>query len=278
MKAHTLFITNLFLFLSFSIDSIAQNKQLTCSDIKDGIFYYYPKNSADRYIDVREGELLNEKNTKTGDSSIWQVKWTDECIYSLKYVSGNAKTTDEMQAFLKKHKFIYEILKVTNEYYVFKGYVDKTTNIPILTDTIWLNEKTHIANNELFKQVRNTSELKKSNFSDTSKYAVLYIYRPQKLTNSLGNYIIYFDNNMMCVAQNNTGYIFKILKEGKFQVKSKLYKDESEITLDIRFGKTYYVKSMIHWGITSRLYNFKLEMAAINAIDGKSEFEEVDLQ
>jgi len=32
---------------------------------------------------------------------------------------------------------------------------------------------------------------------------------------------------------------------------------------------------MIHWGITSRLYNFKLEMASVEQEAGKAEFGEV---
>ena len=94
----------------------------------------------------------------------------------------------------------------------------------------------------------------------------------------MGNYIVYFDDNLMCVAKNNSGYIFKILKEGVFEVKSKLLKDEAAVKVDVKFGKTYYVKSSIKWGITSRLYNFKLEMTNVPPAVGITEFEEVDLQ
>jgi hypothetical protein len=79
----------------------------------------------------------------------------------------------------------------------------------------------------------------------------------------------------MCVAKNRSGYIFKILKEGKITFKSKLLKDESAVTVDIKFGKKYYIKSMIHWTISSRLYNFKLEMAAVAPEKGADEFDKV---
>ena len=142
---------------------------------------------------------------------------------------------------------------------------------------MWLNIKTGLVNNELFKQVKNPSELKRSHFSDTSKYAVLYLYRPGKLANSLGNYLVYFDESIMCIAKNNSGYIFKILKEGKFTLKSRIYKDEADLPLDIKFGSTYYVKSSIPGGIHG-LNNYKLKMGLMKPEDGQNEFFDVDLQ
>jgi hypothetical protein len=143
---------------------------------------------------------------------------------------------------------------------------------------MWLTEKTVITNNELFRQIPDNSTLKKEHFSDTSRYAVLYVYRPGKLTNSLSNYLIYFNDNIMCVGKNNTGYIFKIMKEGRFELKSKLYKDESFINVDIKFGKIYYVKSMVNWGLFKGLKNFKLEMANVSAEEGKNEFNSLKFQ
>jgi hypothetical protein len=143
---------------------------------------------------------------------------------------------------------------------------------------MWLTEKTTIVNNTLYKQIPDAAVLKKQHFSDTSNYAVVYVYRPGKITNSLGNYLIYLDDNLICDAKNKTGFIFKIFKEGQFTLSSKLYKDESGVKLDVKFGKAYYVKSMIHWGISSRLYNFKLEMAVVDPISGTEEFEKVNIQ
>ncbi len=265
-----------FAFLPFIIS--AQAKTPTCTYLKDGIFHFYPKNSSDHDLNIREGELLHETNSKSGDSILWQIKWVDECIYTLKYISGNRPLSGENLKFVKKHKFVYEIGRITNEYYLFKGYVDKVSDIAIQTDTMWLIEKVNRVSNELFKPVANSSLLKKAKFSDTSNYAVLYLYRPKKLSNSLGNYLVYFDDNLMCVAKNNSGYIFKILKEGAFEVKSKLLKDESAVTVNVKFGNTYYVKSTIKWGITSRLYNFKLGMANVPSAEAIPEFEEVDIQ
>jgi hypothetical protein len=85
-------------------------------------------------------------------------------------------------------------------------------------------------------------------------------------------------DGVLCIARNNSGYIFKVLKEGQFTLESRLYKDKSAIQQGIRFGHIYYIKSMIHWGISSRLYNFKLEMAGMDPKEGKPEFAEVSLK
>lgn len=266
-----------FLFgtLLFPFALSAQNTPLTCSDLKNGIFYGYPKTMEGNYTAIREGDLQREY--EANDSMLWVVKWKDDCTYSMKYISSNKQMSKEILAFLKKHTLVYRIDSVTTDYYTFKGYVDNISGTLIQSDTLWFHEKTNVVHNELFKVI-DAASLKKAHFSDTSKYAVVYFYRPGKLTLSLSSYPIYFDDNLIFFAKNKSGHIFKILKEGKIQVKSKLLKDQSFVNLDVKFGQVYYVKSMIHWGITSRLYNFILEMAIVKSEDGKREFEEVNYQ
>jgi len=263
-------------FLSIPYVSISQTKALSCTNIKKGTFYFYPKNTADAYIEERDEKYLKETNIVTGDTSLWEIKWQSDCVYSLNFISGSGKIDAATRDFLDNHKMVYQIFSISDSCYTFKGYADKTSNLPLQDDTMWLNVKTNTAGNELFKQMYGTAFLKKEHFRDTSHYAVLYVYRPGKLTNSLGDYLVYFDNNVMCVAKNNTGYIFKILKEGTFEIKSRLYKDESAVKLDVQFGHTYYVKSMIHWTITKRLYNFKLDMAIMKPEEGQEEYYEVN--
>jgi len=258
--------------------SYTQDKSIGCKDLKSGFFHSYPKNSADHYICRREDNRQYESNAITGDSIIWEIKWLDDCTYSLKYISGNIKMSDESLTMLQKHKLVFQIESIKEDYYVFTGHLDKASNKAFNKDTLWLSEKINPVSNELVKFVPDPNTLKKDKFSDTSKYAVLYLFRPGKLTNSLGNYPVFFNDEVaLCILQNNSGYVFKILKEGTYSVKSKLNKDEASTKLDIKFGKTYYVKSMIHWGIYKGLNNFKLEMAVIDRQQGKTEFAEVIL-
>jgi len=55
-------------------------------------------------------------------------------------------------------------------------------------------------------------------------------------------------------------------------------KDSVQLPVDIRFGNRYYIKSDIHWGIHSRLYNFKLELSSVDAATGSKEFREVKIR
>jgi hypothetical protein len=262
-------------FLLFNcIKAFAQED---CGSIKSGIFYYYPKNSSEKFLEMRDDKYLHEINLNKGDSEVYEIKWLNDCVYTLKYVSGNAKINDEVVEFNKKHTLLFEVNKITKEYYTFTGYIDKISNQPILKDSMWLNMKANVASNLLFQSVKSPTELKRAHFGETSKYAILYLYRPGKLTNSLGSYLVYFDDEIMCVAKNNSGYIFKILKEGNFEIKSRLYKDEATTNVDIKFGNTYYIKSSILWGFHN-FNNYKLKMEVMKPEDGENEFYDVDLQ
>lgn len=252
-----------------SVNSFCQTTP-GCKDFRQGIFYTYQKNSTNKLVIYRSGNVQKEVNPNNGDSALWKIDWLDDCHYTLKLTSSSIQWKPDVVKVLNEHKFVYSILKTNNDYYTFKGAVDKSSNPVIIEDTIWLTEKIHPSNAEFFKQLRTENEARK--LKDSSKYALLYIYRPGKLTNSMGNYFVYFNNIPLCVASNSSGYIFKILKEGRFQVSSRLFKDESAIDIDIKFGQVYYVKSMIHWGISSRLYNFKLETAKVEQQQGEIEF------
>lgn len=261
---------------SMVIIAAAQSKKLTCLELRSGIFHNYSKNGKEHFVCRREEEYQYETNLTRGDSVVWKINWVDDCTYTLKYISGTGVADDATMKILKKHKLAYEVTKLSDNYYVYKGYLDNTSGTLFESDTMWVSEKAIVTNNELFEQLPNESLLRKQHFGDTSKYAVVYIYRPGKFTNSIGNYLIYCNDNVMCAVKNRSGYIFKIFKEGKVSFRSKLLKDESAVTVDIKFGKTYYVKSMIHWAITSRLYNFRLEMATVTQEKGAEEFEKVD--
>ncbi len=247
-----------------------------CKDVHDGIFYAYPKNS-NHIIEIeRKGNYDKETDLTNGDFSIWNTVWKSDCESVSKYISGNAKMSDELK-FLSNHKLVFVIQSVTENYYSFKGYADKIANMPIQDDTIWLHKKLNADDNRLFEKV-SSKDVKKLRYTDTSKYALLYIYRPSgRFKFSSSNFLVYFDNNTMFTAKNNSGLIFKILKEGTFEIKSKYTNDESSVKLDVKFGNSYYVKSAMVGALTKKLNNFKLTMTIMTPADGKGEFEEVDL-
>lgn len=256
-----------------AIPSFAQQTTLTCKDIKNGAFYIYPKNSASQYLDERDGDLLKETDLVTGDTALWKVKWNNDCEYKLTYISGSTKWNDEQKKFLKKHDLAFKIITVTNDYYTYTGHVDISSNPVINADTMWYHEKVNFTSNELFKQTT-TAALKKQPFSDTADYALLYVYRPGKVTLSLSNFLIYFDDNLLCVGDNNTGYVFKILKEGNYKIMSRFAKDKAATDISIKFGHSYYVRSVMQWTI-HKFTNYKLKMELVKEDIGKLEFEDL---
>jgi len=250
----------------------AQKESPACINIHTGTFYIYPKNTTEKYVDTRDNEFVHETDITTGDTSLWKIKWLNDCTYSLSLVEVSGEKADAVRAIMKKHTLVYKIKSVTNEYYVFDGYLDKTTNLPIQTDTMWTTDKAVAANNELFKYLPDSLQAKAQKISDTSKYALLYVYRPGKLALSLSDFLVYFDNNLMCVMHNNTGFVFKILKEGNFELKSRQYKAENTIPIHVKFGNEYYVKATMDWGVHKHLYNFKMDNQLISTAEGRADF------
>ena len=249
----------------------AQKEQPVCANVHSGTFYIYPENTAEKYVDIRDNEYVHETDITTGDTSLWKIKWLNDCTYSLSLVEVSGDKAAMVRAIMNKHTLVYKIKSVTSEYYVFDGYLDKTSNLPIQTDTMWMTDKV-VANNELFKPVPDSVLLKAQRISDTSKYALLYVYRPGKLALSLSDFLVYFDNNLMCVMHNNSGFVFRILKEGTFELKSRLYKAEQAIPINVQFGNMYYVKATMDWGMHKHLYNFKMDNQLVSPAAGMADF------
>ncbi len=254
-------------YSSFSQDSIS------CKDLRNGVFYGYFKNSDSRYVFHRDNKFQKEINLLTGDSTLWKIKWMNDCTYSLEFISTSEKISADQRELQSKHNFIFSITEVGKDYYTFKGSIDRSTNPVVLEDTMWFSEKLHPSNSELFKLLKSEKDIHR--LRDTSKYAILYIYRPHKLSLGLADYLVYFDNVLMTAMPNNTGYAFKILKEGAFPVTSRLLGDVSTAKVEIKFGHVYYVKAAIKWTISKRLNNFKLETTQISNEKGEKEFEEI---
>lgn len=274
MKSYNIFLT-LFM-LTFNItEGYTQVDKERCKEIQNGIFYFYPQNSKDRLIEIREGDYLKERNLDTGDTTLWKIKWDSECIYRLTFISSSLALDKAIKKVTKKYDFVYKITSITDQYYTFTGYLDNIKSNPIQQDTIWMSEKISITNNTLYENVPKELYEKAASMSDTSKYALLHVYRPGKFSHSLSNFLVYFNDNIMCVSSNNRGYVFKVLKEGLFNIHSRLLKDSAGATINVRFGKKYYVKPYINWTITGKLYNFRLGVQEMDVPTGVKEFEEV---
>lgn len=249
-----------------------QNRPYSCEDLRTGIFFAYPKNMAGSQVYIRDSLYQQEISPQNKDTILWKIRWMDKCTYALKYVSG---FKEEASAdFGRKHIVLVKISSIGRDYYTYSAHIDELSNIAVISDTIWFTEQANVTDNYLFQQIKDEAVPGRKTFTDTSKYALVYVYRPGKLTNSMGNYMVYFNDYLAFAAINNTGAVYKVYKEGPLEIKSKLYKDASSVVVDVRFGKRYYVKSQIHWAVTNRLYNFRLEMKTVDNFIGQSEYDE----
>src|ERR1700712_750551 len=96
-------IINCFLLLALPCVLLAQEKPLSCADLRNGIFYNYPKNTKEQYVDRREDDIVHEISLTTGDTSDWKIKWIGDCTYALKYLTGNVKWDKPQLEFVKKN-------------------------------------------------------------------------------------------------------------------------------------------------------------------------------
>jgi hypothetical protein len=273
------FILAAIVFSIFPFLTQAQNSKLNCKDVKTGVFYYYPKNSTGPYIIYMTDEFEKDIDMTTGDSTLWKIERIDDCSSKERLITTNDRNMSESnRKALKKHTIIGQTLTITDDYITYADYLDKISKHPFTTDTAWFHEKVNYKNTGMYQMVKDSSYITDPHFTDTSKYALLYIYRPGRGFLILARYLISLNDNIICIGKNKAGYIFKIFQEGNYTVKSSLYKDIASVNFDVKFGRVYYVKSSIEWGITNTLSNFRLRMENMDPEKGKVDFQDVDFQ
>jgi len=219
-----------------------------CSSLKDGIFFTYPKNTVERWRSERNGNIQKEINLGTGDSSTWQVKWQSNCRYTMKYIGGGKDLKKEEQDFVQKHLLAFEINTVMPDYYIFSEYIDKVSKTPFLVDTMWRKEKVSVPDKRVYTEVQ-YKEIRKMHFKDTSRFALLYVYRSSKFVCSQIDYLVSANDVAMCNMKTKTAYIFKVTREGNIHLTGNNGKRTSTVDLEIHFGNKYYLNCDIHWNL-----------------------------
>ena len=254
----------LLLILVSPLLSLCQERNQDCSPLKELTFYAYPRNTTDQYKIIRSGNKQVEYNLKTGDSTEYKIKWEKDCQYNLTYISSSEKKSPAQKEMLAKYKLAYEILSVSGSYYVYNIYLDKVIpnnieNRQMATDTAWLKPIPNPINQELFQVATENPAVLKSNFKDTSKYAIVYMYRPYRLVVSQNEYFVYFGDDFIFWATNKSKKAFKILKEGQVKIHAKSGKVESSVVVDIKFGKKYFIECRIYHKIPYAAPEIRLE-------------------
>lgn len=204
-------------------------------------YYLYPKNTNDSTFVVRTRELMVETDLKTKDTTAWKLKWKDACIFSVEFLSGSKKLKPEEQEFLKSHKLIFKTAERTADYFIYESYIDKVSGNPFLVDTAFYKRKSAPVDNRLFVPVK-LSDLKKQRFSDTSKYAVVGIYRKGEFTCSAVEGLVYLNDEVIAGLKTKSAYLFKVYKEGTLKFGSSFNNKISVKNVQVQFGKRYYIQ------------------------------------
>jgi len=123
----------------------------------------------------------------------------------------------------------------------------------------------------------NTLPVTKNNNSatrtiDSSKFAVLYVYRPESYIGAAAAYRVHIDNNTIYKARNNSLQILKIFTEGPITVWAKTFEKKSSVQLDVRYGKEYFVRCQVRLGF----FIWHPKLTVVNPYQGKMEFEKIE--
>ena len=95
----------------------------------------YSKSDNSYIIIHREDSIQTETIMKTGNSVKWKVIWKNDCEYSLQFINTNYARKNEGE---KVPTLTYEIIKTSDNYYIFKEefHLFKEGFI----DTLWISK------------------------------------------------------------------------------------------------------------------------------------------
>jgi hypothetical protein len=247
-----LIIISIFPPLNFPLPASSQD--MTCSDIKNGVFIFFSKMDGSKATYSRSGEVQKESNSATRETVMWNVEWVNDCSYFLKYNSGLEDRPRQEIDILKKHKFLYQILSVSEDYYVFESFLDKASNPILLKDTLWIKQRRDLKNKFVTNpRIDSILAMKKTAFDSLmAKTATLYIFRPGKFAESLVNCTIYINDTPVCEMSNKAAYIIRLLKEGQTKLVGKVRNQETSVVIDFKYGKKYFLRCEIPWSLAPK--------------------------
>lgn len=242
----------IFLMLHFMIFAApAFSQTLTCSDIKNGVFISFSKTDGSKTIDTRAGDVQKELDASTHETVLWDVEWVNDCSYYLKYNSGLEDKPKKVLEMLKKHKFLIQIISVSQDYYIFQSFLDKESNPVISRDTLWIKQrrdaKNKVINNPGIDSVLAVRTAAYN--ASLARTATLYIYRPGKFKESAENCTIYYHDTAICTMTNKSSYMIRLLKDGPATITARIGKQKMPVTLVVKYGEKYYLRCDIPWAI-----------------------------
>lgn len=88
--------------------------------------------------------------------------------------------------------------------------------------------------------------------SDTTQYALLYVYRPKNFVGSVVSYKLKMTNSketelVLGTVKNNSKFVVKLYQEGVAELIAKT-EAKSVVKIDVKFGSKYYLKCGVSIG------------------------------
>jgi hypothetical protein len=233
---------------------LSSTQTAICSDLKNGVFISFSGADGSLTTYTRNGETQKEITPVTHETVIWDVEWVSDCAYYLKYNSGLEDKPKQTQELLKKHKYLCQILNITDDYYIFKSTLDKVSNPVLLQDTLWIKQRSDAKRKAITNpRIDSLLALRKTAFDlVVSKSTFLYVFRPGKFAESKMSYTLVLNDVPICEMTNKASYVVRLLKEGKTTFVAKVGKQETSITLDIKSGNKYFLRCELPWSLAPK--------------------------
>ena len=138
-------------------------------------------------------------------------------------------------------------------------------------DTIWFAPQPGKKVSVNFEELTEKPAYLKKHFKDTSSYAIVYLYRPQKVWAMINEYYVYCNDEIIYWAINKTSTAYKVYIKGPAKFYAKSGNVESSVTVDLKPGKRYYVQCIIH----HKLSKVTPELRLMPEDAGKEDYEQI---
>ena len=243
-----------------------------CSAFHHGIFHVYFAINGAHHIITRDDQTQKDVRDGSTDTMVWHINWLNDSDFTAQRMPDSTGFSKEQEKFYKKHKLYYHLQPAGKDYCIYTETVDLPSGALVEKDTMWLHEVAHPKFAPLAVNIRSESLLRDMHFSDTSSYAVVYIYRPKTGTFPGASYDLYAEDHLICVMNNNSSYIYAVYRKGPLTLRTQLDGAKCSISLNIEAGKSYYVRSTMPFGFFGPR-NFGLVLKQIPAAKGQKEFD-----
>ena len=134
MKALYLYIINA-IVLSFFLAAILPQRD--CQNVRNGKYYFQPRNSSKKFLVIRTDSIQKEVEVNSHDTSYWKINWITDCSFTLEFGNSTKNLTIQEKSFYASRKVVVKIVTVTKDYYSFKVDFDSISSRS-LSDTLWM--------------------------------------------------------------------------------------------------------------------------------------------